>query len=252
MIVALLQARIGSTRLPGKVLKDICGKAMLEHEILRIKDSKLIDNVVLATTDKEQDEPVAKIGEKNGISVFRGSEKDVLDRFYQAAKKFEADIIVRLTGDCPLHDSAVIDKVIQFYLDNNDKYDYVSNVRPATYPDGMDVEVFPFSILENFWMEGKMPSDREHVTGFLARNLDLFRIGNVEHDQDVSSVRLTVDEPRDFELVKKIYSELYTKKNNFDLNDIMDLFSRRPELLKINEGIIMNEGYLKSLSEDPK
>lgn len=163
MITAIIQARMGSTRFPGKVLKEILGKSILWHLISRIEKAKLINEIVIATTKNEIDRPILKFAEENGIKSYAGSEEDVLDRYYQAAKKFSADPIVRITADCPLMDPEVIDSVVQFYLDN--KYDYVANtLEPITFPDGMDVEVFSFKNLEKIWKEAILPSQREHVT----------------------------------------------------------------------------------------
>jgi len=250
MIIAIIQARTGSTRLPAKILKDVCGRKLLEHEILRVKRSNLIDKIIVATTDKAEDDVVASIAEKTGVDIFRGSENDVLDRYYQVASKFPDPIVVRLTGDCPVIDHEIIDLVIDYYLKNKEKYDYVSNVRPATYPDGMDVEVFSFSALAKSWQEAKLPSEREHVTGYIGKNPQIFSIGNFENKDDLSELRMTIDEEADWQLIKNIYSDLYPKNEDFSLNDILILLKNHPEYVKINQNIIRNEGYLKSLAND--
>lgn len=250
MITAIIQARTSSTRLPRKALMEVCGLSLLEHEILRIKRARLLDKIIVATTDKKQDDLIVSIAKKTGVEIFRGSENDVLDRYYRAAVKFKVETIVRLTGDCPLLDPKIIDKVIKYYLDNREKFDYVSNVRPGTYPDGMDVEVFSFDVLKRNWQRAKLSSEREHVMGYLAKNLKNFKVGNVENDQDLGNIRLTVDELRDWQLIRQIFKRLYPKNRDFGLNEIMDFLMKNPELLKINSGIIKNEGHLKSLSND--
>lgn len=241
---------MGSTRLPGKIIKKVCGSTLLEHEILRVKKSKLIDQVVIATTNKSQDDIVEELVKKIGVKIFRGSENDVLDRYYQAAKKFKATCVVRLTGDCPLIDPEVIDKVVKYYLDNKTIFDYVSNVRPATYPDGMDTEIFTFQVLEKSWRQAKLASEREHVTAYIAKNNGIFRVGNVESNNDYSEIRLTIDEPQDWQLIEKIFIKLYPEKQDFNLNDILNLLKNNPSYVEINKNIIRNEGYIKSLAKD--
>jgi len=246
----IIQARVASTRLPQKMIKKIAGKTVLEHVIIRAQKVKNCNQVILATTDKKEDGILEKIAKKLNILVYRGSENDVLDRFYQAAKKFKIDLIIRITADCPLLDPTIVERVIDFYLKGN--YDYVSNVRPPTFPDGMDVEVFSFQALEKSWQEAKLPSEREHVTPYIAKNFQLFKIGNITANKDFSHLRLTVDEKKDLTLVIKIYEELYNKNQFFGLNDILKLFDRKPELIKINQSINRNEGLLKSFEDDKK
>lgn len=250
MVTAIIQARLGSTRLPGKVLKEILGKPMLELMINRLKQSKTIDKIVIATTDNLEDEKIAGLAEKIGIDFYRGSETDVLDRYYQTAKKFKAnDIVIRLTGDCPLIDSGVVDLVVDFFKKNRKKFDYVSNVRPPTFPDGIDTEVFSFETLEKAWRLAKLPSEREHVTAFIADHPEIFRIGNLKYNKDLSDMRLTVDNEEDFILIKKIFRLLYKKNKDFKLEDVLNLLEGRPELLLINRHIKRNEGYSKSLKK---
>jgi len=246
MIIAIIQARTGSTRLPRKVLKEVCGKTLLEHEILRVKRAKLLNKIIIATTDKKEDDPIVEIAGKTGINFYRGSENDVLDRYYQAAKKHEASDIVRLTGDCPLIDPKIIDLVIEYYLKNKNLFDYVSNVRPATYPDGMDVEAFSFAALEKSWQAAKLISEREHVNAYIAKNLQIFRISNVENKKDLSHLRMTIDKEADWRLIFKIYSGLYPNNHNFGLDDILAFLNKRPDLVKLNSDFMRNEGYFKS------
>lgn len=248
MTGAIIQARMGSTRLPQKVIKKIEGKTMLEQVIERVKRIKNVDKVILATTSKKEDDVLEKISKNLNISVFRGSEYDVLDRFYQAAKLFKVDLIVRITADCPLLDPKVCEKVIDYYLKGD--YDYVSNASPSTFPDGLDTEVFSFQVLEKSWKEVKLLSEREHVTPYIYRNPQIFKLGNVSSERDFSHLRLTVDEKPDLILIREIYKELYRQNPLFGLKEIIKLFERKPELPKINQKIGRNEGYLKSLKKD--
>ncbi|MDO8442844.1 MAG: glycosyltransferase family protein [bacterium] len=253
MTTLIIQARMGSTRLPGKVLKKIGGKTLLEILIERVGRADSIDKIVIATTDKAEDKKIVDLAKKLGLDYFQGSENDVLDRYYQAAKKFKADIVIRITGDCPLMDSEVIDRVVGYYKQNSDKFDYVSNVHPPTFPDGMDVEVFPFITLENAWKNAKLPSEREHVTAYIANHPEIFRIGNIKYEYDASSVRspvrLTVDRQEDFEVVKRVL-ENFSDKKDFGLEDIMDLARKDPEIFLYNGRHERNEGMKKSLEED--
>jgi spore coat polysaccharide biosynthesis protein SpsF (cytidylyltransferase family) len=249
MIGAIIQARINSTRLPKKALKSILGKTSIEREIERIKKSALCQKIILAIPSDKKNDILEKIAKQAKILVFRGSEDDVLDRFYQAAKAFQLKDVVRLTGDCPLFDWQVCDEVISFYLDN--KFDYVSNVRPPTFPDGLDVEIFSFKALEKMWQDAKLKSEREHVTPYIANHPEIFKIGNlVRNGNDLSTLRLTLDEPKDLILIRKIYGALYKKKRFFNLEDILKFLSCNPKLLKINKKIQRNEGLTKSLKED--
>ncbi len=250
-IVAIIQARMSSTRLPGKVLKKIADKPMLFHEIERVKQAKLIDEIIVATGDNDSNKPIIDFCKENRIECFQGDEDNVLDRFYQAAKKFKADIIVRITGDCPLHDPTMIDELIEFYLKNENKFDYVSNVDPPSFPDGLDLWVFPFRTLEKVWKEAKLKSEREHVCPYIWKNPDLFRIGHFKSKIDYSNMRWTVDDATDFEFVKKIYENLYEGKI-FYMSDILKFLNNNPNLHKIQEGKIRDEGYLKSIREDKR
>lgn len=248
MIGALIQARTSSSRLPRKVLKVIEGKTVLEHVIFRVKKVKNINKVILATSDRKEDDVLENIARKSGVDFFRGSLDNVLDRFYQAAKKFKIDSIVRITADCPLLDSKVAKEVVDFYLKND--YDYVSNANPPTFPDGLDTEIFSFKSLERAWKNAQLPSEKEHVTPWIYKNPDKFKLGNLFSDKDLSRLRLTLDEEKDFILINEIYKELYHKNQNFGLKEILQLFEKKPELVEINQSIKRNEGYAKSLKED--
>ena len=250
MVVCIIQARMGSKRLPGKVLMEFCGKPLLGHIIERVRKSKFVDKIVVATTDKSKDDKIEKLAENMRIDIFRGDDDDVLDRFYKGAKKFGTDTIVRVTGDCPLVDSLIVDQTIEYFAKNN--FDYVSNAYPVpTYPDGLDVEVFSFKALEAAWRKASLPSEREHVTTYIWKNKNKdFKLGSVKSDTDLSKKRWTVDKPEDAEFVRKIYEALYSKKPFFNTKDILKLLKEKPELERINQGIARNEGYSESLKKD--
>ncbi len=249
MILGILQARTSSSRLPGKVLKPILGMAMLAHQIERVLRSCLIDKLVVATSNDQSDDPVEQLCREMNVDCFRGSLDNVLDRYYQCAVNYNPETIVRLTGDCPLADPVVIDGAIQYFLDNS--LDYVTNggAKP-TFPDGLDVEVFTFEALKSAWKNAILPSEKEHVTQYINKRTDIFKNRIYKGKVDLSGLRWTVDEPRDFEFVTRIYEELYPKNPEFTTEDILKLLERRPELSLINSGIERNEGLRKSLLQD--
>lgn len=245
-IVAIIQARMSSNRLPGKIMADIAGKPMLFQVVSRAKRARNIDLAVVATSNGADDDPVEQFCQEAAIPCFRGNLDDVLDRFYQAARHFQAEIIVRLTADCPLLDPQVIDNVIDTYLKGD--YQYVSNAITCTYPDGLDTEVFPFQALEQAWTEAKLRSEREHVTPYIRNHPEIFRLKNVSHTQDLSSLRWTVDEPKDLVFVRAVCDHF--GKTLFGMKEILSLLEKDRELQGLNAGIQRNEGYLKSLSID--
>lgn len=248
MILAILQARVSSTRLPGKVLKPILDKPMLELQIERIKRSRLIDKLILATSNESSDDPLEDLAKKLNINYYRGSLDDVLSRFYKAAIPYKPDHIVRLTGDCPLADPELIDEVIADHIAQN--VDYTSNSLKPSYPDGLDIEVTKFSALMEAYNEAKLPSEREHVTPFIHKQPNRFKVNVISCPHDYSSLRWTVDEPEDFELVKQIYESLYPLKSDFTWQDTLELVLKHPELKVLNKGFDRNEGYKKSLLKD--
>lgn len=248
MILAILQARFSSTRLPGKVLKPILGVPMLTHQIQRIKRATLIDHLIVATSTEDSDKAIANLADKIEVNCFRGNLDDVLDRFYQAAYPLNPIHIVRLTGDCPLCDPVLIDQIIQYHLDN--KFDYTTNAIEATYPDGLDVEIFSFKALTEAWQEAKLLSQREHVTPFINKQPQRYKISHYKNDRDLSALRWTVDEPLDFELVTKIYEGLYPQNPKFSTQDILDFLELNPQLKTLNTCYQRNEGYQKSLLAD--
>ncbi len=243
--IAIIQARLGSTRLPGKVLLDIAGHTMLWHVVNRVRRAKEINEVVVATSALAQDDAIETFCRQEGIAVYRGSEGDVLDRFYRAALAFHADRVVRITADCPLIDPSVIDDVVVFFRESG--ADYVSNAIRPTYPDGLDAEVFTFAALETAWREAKKDSEREHVTPYV-RLSGKFRVLNYENPKDLSEkkYRWTVDEPRDLEFIRLVYQKL-SNQSTFLLDDVLTLLEVDPTMAKLNANTIANEGYYSSL-----
>lgn len=244
-VVAIIQARMGSARLPGKTMMDICGKSLLWHIIERIKHSRLIDEFVIATTERQEDDVIVESAKELDIRSFRGSENDVLDRFYQCARAVSANIIVRITADDPFKDPKIIDKVMNAMLEDN--YDYVSNTIKPTYPEGLDVEVFSFLALEKAWKEAMKSLDREHVTSYIWNHPHIFQLKNVEGDVDLSYMRWTLDTIQDLEFSREIYRRLYNPGKLFLMSDILVLLEQEPELMKINEGIERFAGYKEAL-----
>jgi spore coat polysaccharide biosynthesis protein SpsF len=220
-VICIMQARVGSTRLPGKVLKKICGKTVLEHDIYRLRRVKNIDQIVIATTVEEKDIEIVKEAERLGVKYFRGSEEDVLSRYYLAAKENNADIVVRVTSDCPLLDSKVTDQTIRYLLENVDKFDYVSNTLEATFPRGLDTEVFTMNSLERAYKEAKLTREREHVTPYIYTKGNNFKLGCFKNKIDYSHYRWTLDTKEDFEFICAIYNKLYKIDSNFNMEDIV-------------------------------
>ena len=236
-VVAIIQARMGSTRLPGKVMKEILGKPVILWDLDRISISKLIDDIVVAIPyGKENDVIVDTIKKYNDkILTTRGSEDDVLDRYYRAAVQTHADVVVRITSDCPLIDPVVIDNVIEQFLDND--CDYCSNSVTRTYPRGLDTEVFSFKALEEAWNEATKDYEREHVTPYIIKNSDKFKLLDVANDIDLSHLRWTLDTKEDFEFIDAVYKRIYPKKQLFLMDDVLELLDKEPELIDINRHI---------------
>jgi glutamate-1-semialdehyde aminotransferase/spore coat polysaccharide biosynthesis protein SpsF (cytidylyltransferase family) len=244
MILAIIQARMSSTRLPGKVLQEIAGQPMLWHVVRRTEKSALVDKVVVATSVDAADEAIAAFCEREKIACFRGDLSDVLDRFYQAARAFLPDAIVRITADCPLMDGAVVDRVIgKFEAENAD---YASNTFIYTFPDGLDVEVFTFAALEDAWKNAKKLTEREHVTPYIRLNSKLKVASVVSEDLRGKGMRWTVDEPADLRFVQEIYRR-FPENGFFGWREALAVIEENPELLEINQKAIMNEGYYKTL-----
>jgi glutamate-1-semialdehyde aminotransferase/spore coat polysaccharide biosynthesis protein SpsF (cytidylyltransferase family) len=240
---------MGSSRLPGKTIADVAGRPLLLHVVQRVRNARRVDKVVVATTDQSSDDPIAALCQQEGIEYFRGSEDDVLDRFYRTAQANAADTVVRITADCPLIDPVVIDKVIARFQVGD--CDYASNAVRYTYPDGLDTEVCSFAALERAWREAKKPAEREHVMPYL--RTEKFRTANVESESPVAlgKYRWTVDYPADLEFVRKIYTA-FSGNEHFGYQDVFDLLKERPELATIQAETITNEGYYKSLYQQAK
>ena len=237
-VVALVQARTGSVRLPQKVLKPILNKPMIELLLARLSRSAELDEIVVATSKEKRDDKLESTVKSLGFKCTRGSEQDVLDRFYKSAKFLDADVIVRITGDCPLVDSHLVDECIREY--KKQKVDYFSNIEPVTYPDGLDIEVMSFQSLERANLEAETDFDREHVTPYI-RNSDNFSKSSVQHEEDLSSQRWSVDEPEDLIVVSKIF-EYFSPDIFFGWKKVIELLDIRPELFEENKIIKNNEG----------
>ncbi len=249
-VVAIIQARTSSSRLPGKVLKEVLGKPMILLELERLQRCKLIDKIMLATSADESDALLTETVKNAGYMVYQGNLDDVLDRYYQCAKLSNPIHVVRITGDCPLIDPQIVDSVISNHL--QDGNDYTSNVLgDVTFPDGLDTEVMKFSVLEQAWKEAKLVSEREHVTQYIIKHPELFKQGSVRCDKgNFGAERWTVDEPEDFDFICTVYEKLYPSNPAFFMEDILDLLQKHPELRKMNQGFERNEGLMKSLKED--
>lgn len=250
MILGILQARMGSSRLPGKVLMPILGNPMLMLQIERISRAKLIDSIVVATTVSSSDDAIEELCASMNIKCFRGSENDLLDRYYKAAKKNNADYVVRLTGDDPLTDPELINSMIEKM--KTGEFDAVTNTIQATFPEGLDLTVLSFQALEQAWYRAKLQSQREHVTPYIFDNPKNFNIHHFKQDIDKSELRWTVDYEDDFIFVEKIYSALYPFNKSFSTEDIYELLSNEPSLISINSSFIRNAGLIESIKNDKK
>ncbi|MGA2331292.1 MAG: glycosyltransferase family protein [Syntrophales bacterium] len=244
--VAIVQARMSSKRLPGKVMMDIAGKPMLFHVVSRVQKAQKIDHVVVATSNHYEEDTIEKFCRRESISCFRGSLDDVLDRYYRAASLFAAEVIVRLTADCPLLDHDLIDQVVHAF--HSGHADYASNALECTYPDGLDTEVFSRSVLENTWQNAKLKSEREHVTPYIYKHPEQFRIVKIKHSENLSHFRWTVDDHTDLEFVRSIFECM--GKLYFGMTDVLNLLQQHPEICQLNSNARRNEGYLKSLKQD--
>jgi spore coat polysaccharide biosynthesis protein SpsF len=237
-VVAIIQARMGSSRLPGKVLMDIGGKPMLYRVVVRARRAQTVGQVVLATTTQKSDDLVAEYCRSQGFPYFRGDPQDVLDRYYQAAQKFEAQTVVRLTGDCPLIDPREIDRVIRAFQESG--VDFAANRLPPpwerTTPIGMDTEVVTFKALERAWQEAGHNHQREHVMPYFYEEEGRFRVLLVDHEPDLGHFRLTVDTAEDLALVRRVY-DAFGNLDSFSLKEILTLLDRHPDWQAINASV---------------
>lgn len=238
-VVIIVQARMASTRLPGKIMKKVLDKTLLEYQIERLRRVHLADQLIIATTVKEQEQPIVDLCASLGVPYFRGSEEDVLARYYGAAVEHQADVVIRITSDCPIIDPAIVDRVIAFYLGHQGQYDYVTNtLEPElTFPRGMDTELLTFKALQEAYLEATDQPEREHVTIFIKKRPERFRLANVSYHQNYSHYRWTVDTPEDFLLLEKIIATLYPANPRFTLEDCLDLLEKNPEWAEINSYI---------------
>ena len=250
-IGAIIQARTSSTRFPKKVLKplpyggDVC---VLQQDIRRVKESKLLDEVIIATTINSDDDEIVEVAVKEDTSYFRGSLENVLERYYEAALEYDLDVIVRVTSDCPCLDWNIIDEIIQSHLDSG--ADYTSNTLIETFPRGIDCEVFNFDVLKEAYLNASEKYEKEHVTPYIYKtNPNKFQINKYVSSKDYSDIRITLDTPQDYAVLCVIYDNLYEENNFFTLNDILVLFDKKPWIKYINEDIIQKKVF-NTLSEE--
>jgi spore coat polysaccharide biosynthesis protein SpsF len=233
--VAIIQARMGSTRLPGKVLKDLAGQTVLARVVNRTRRAARLDEVVVATTQESADDAIIRECERLQVACFRGDEADVLDRYYRAAKQFSADAVVRITSDCPLIDPELIDATIRVFLDR--KADYASNVEVRTYPRGLDTEVMTMQTLARAWRESTNSYQREHVTAYICENPGAFKLQGIENDTDCSRHRWTLDTPEDLQLLRVIYAR-FGGRDDFSWREVLKVVECEPALADINRHVV--------------
>lgn len=251
-IVTIIQTRRGSTRLPDKVLRPLVGQPLFVRQVQRVTAATLAGQVVVATTTAPEDDIIADICRQEGVECFRGHGTDLLDRHYQAARRYNADAVIKIPSDCPLIDPVIIDQVIAFYLHHEHEFDYVSNLHPATYPDGNDVEIMSMAILEEAHREATRPLEREHTTPFIWERPERYRIGNITiiGGRDLSmSHRFTIDYEEDYQFIKSVYEELYPSNPLFGLREILELLERRPDIFQINASMAGVNWYRHHLDE---
>ncbi|MHA8069728.1 cytidylyltransferase domain-containing protein [Aquirufa ecclesiirivi] len=251
-LLILVQARTGSSRFPNKVLKPVLDKPILIHQLERIQSIQRKAEIVVITSLEPEDDAIVEISKKYGFPVFRGSLNDLLDRHYQAAKAYDADWIVKIPSDCPLIDPQIIDEVFDYCFLHEGEFDFVSNLHPASYPDGNDVEMMTFSALEKAWKEAKRPFEREHTTPYFWENPSLFSIGNWEWKSGLKydmSHRFTLDYPEDLTFIDQVYQHLYFSKPLFGLDDILPLLQAHPKIYQINSSYAGVNWYRNHLHE---
>jgi len=248
-VTVLIQARVGSSRFPQKVLKKIEGKPMIWHVVNRVKQTNLVNQIALVTTKLDEDKKLLDIANELGVIGITGDENNVLKRFYDCASQINADPIIRITGDCPLIDPFLIDEMIKFFLEHD--YDYISNRMIPTFPDGLDIEIFSYTALRSAILNSKWSSELEHVTPYISKNPQKFKLFNFQNNVDLSQMRWCVDEKEDLVFVKKIFEKL-SPKFIFSMDEILKILKNEPTLLQINNKIIRDEEYLKSLKNDKK
>lgn len=251
-IVTIIQARMSSGRLPGKVMMNVLGKPLLLLMVERVERASLAGTIVVATTVNPEDDVIAGLCEKENINCFRGHPFDLLDRHYKTALEYNADIVLKIPSDCPLIDPEIIGKTIEHYLKHENYYDYVSNLHPASYPDGNDVEVFSFNTLHKSYNEAKKQFEREHTTPYMWNNPDKFEVGNVEWESGLdysNSHRFVLDYAEDYQFIKRVYEELHTVNPQFELTDILNLLTQKAEIKSINKHLNGINWYRNHMNE---
>ena len=248
-ILGVLQVRLSSSRLPGKALNPILGRPMLAIQAERVRRARRIDRWIIATSGEPSDDPLAELAAGIGLDCFRGSLADVLDRHYRVVQRYRPKHLLRVGGDCPLADWRILDRLVDLHLAGG--YDFSSNAYPPTWPDGMDAEILTSPLIESLWAETELPSEREHISPYVAeRHRDRYRIGNLSHSEDLQGLRLTVDEPADFEVVAAIITALYPTDPDFGFDDVMAFVRAHPDLMARNRHFIRNAGRAPSLAAD--
>ena len=245
-VTAILQGRIDSTRLPGKVFLPLVGKPVMQHVYERVLHCRNIDRIIVATTNEKKDDCIVELFNGLGAPVFRGSEADPLDRYYQSATHYGVQHVVRIMADCPLVDPEIVDGVIEMYFGGG--YDFCC--LGGEFPTGLEVTVFSYSALERCWSEARRPSEREHVTPCMSNNPDLFNIGILEKFEGLFHHRWVMDQEADYKFIKEIYKELYEPGKVFVTNDVLSLLERSPQLFQINAGIPRDEGYRRAVERE--
>ncbi len=231
-VVGIVQARTSSSRLPGKVLKPILGAPMIQRQLERLTRAQELTVLAVATSVDSSDDAVAAVAENIGVPCVRGSLEDVLDRYYNAASELNADVVVRLTADCPLTDPAIVDDVVRLHLRGG--YDYTSNFIDRRFPDGLDAEAMSIETLGAAWRDAAPGPDREHVTPWIYNHPEVFRLGSLRNEEDLGALRWTVDEAADFDFVTAVYERLYTDNPGFGMADVLRLLENEPEIAEIN------------------
>ncbi|NQY73968.1 MAG: glycosyltransferase family protein [Candidatus Margulisbacteria bacterium] len=244
----IVQARMSSTRLPGKVMLPLWNKPILGYLLDRISHCTLVNSIIVATSDSSKDSIIQSYCQSQNILCFRGNESDVLNRYVTCATQHQLDIIIRVTGDCPLMDPILINDFVTFFLAHN--YDYVSNTIFPTYPDGLDIEIFTYDSLCLAHKMAKLPSEREHVTPFIKNHSDCFKLYNIAQPKKLDTYRLTLDEPEDWALIQIIYEQLYPNNALFTWQQIVAFLENNPEYIALNQHINRNEGYINALKKD--
>jgi spore coat polysaccharide biosynthesis protein SpsF len=243
MISAIIQARVGSSRLPNKIFAMIEGQPLIWHVVNRLKQSKHLDSIIIATTTNKNDEKIVKWSNENDVKCYRGSEDNVLERYYETAKHYKSEIIIRITADDPFKDFKIMDDVIEKF--QAEGVDFACNNNPPSYPEGIDIEVFSFKALEKAYLSAKTTFEKEHVTQYFYKNPEYFKIYNLKYKEDLSSLRWTVDEEKDLVMTRKVYSELFPIKEVFLMNDILEIINKNPEIAAINDAVNRSDMYKK-------